>query len=159
MSCVHLNANGLVTKRVNKLNSQLVQNFFDENDLILFSETWSSPASNLDVIHFEHFALHRLEKKEGCKRDSGGLVAYVSDRVSEGIDLYLKDSDDIIILKLCKDFFSFNYDVYLVYCYIIPDNSSRQSMLQVDTFDRIQTHIAKISQSCGGRVTLFFVVT
>jgi hypothetical protein len=38
---VLLNIQGIATKRTNKLNSPEIRNIFENNDIVLFSETWT----------------------------------------------------------------------------------------------------------------------
>ena len=72
-----LNVEGLVTKKVNKLQCDEIKTLFQNNDIVMFNETWTSESSNLDVENFEHFALHRTQRKLNAKRDSGGIIVYL----------------------------------------------------------------------------------
>lgn len=58
-----LNIQCLISKYVNKLMSQEVKQIFKEHDIILFTETWSNKQTELEVQGFEHYALHRGERK------------------------------------------------------------------------------------------------
>ena len=72
-----------------------------------------------------------------AKRDSGGLIVYYRNTISRGIEIYQKQNDDIIWLKLKSDFLKLEYDIYMCLYYILPVNSSRQTFNDTDTFDRI----------------------
>ena len=52
------------------------------------------------------------------------------------------DIDDIMRIKLCTEFFSFERDVYIYLCYVVPKNSTRQDMIGRDVFDRLQMDLA-----------------
>jgi len=60
-----LNVQGLVSRRINKLQSP---------ELSLFTETWTNEYSDLRVENYEHYVLNRTEKKRGSKRSSGGII-------------------------------------------------------------------------------------
>ena len=41
-------------------------------------------------------------------------------------------------IKLCKEVFSFERDVYICLCYVVPKNSTRRNMIGRDVFHRLQ---------------------
>ena len=57
---------GLVTKYINKLQSDELIKIFQHNDLILLTEIW-----------IDDFQLNRTDKKRNAKRDSGGIALYI----------------------------------------------------------------------------------
>ncbi len=69
---------------------------FENHDIVLLTETWTNPLWNIEVAGFEHYVLHRLYKKKGTRRDSGGLAIYVRNNLSKGIKLIKTGQDDII---------------------------------------------------------------
>ncbi|MEW8542106.1 MAG: reverse transcriptase family protein, partial [Candidatus Thiodiazotropha sp.] len=138
------NVQGLSSKYNNKLEFPDFIHLFNENDIIFFCETWTSTLSNIDVEHFETVSLHREEKKITAKCDSGGLIIYIRKSIFAGIEVVLKENDDIILLKANADFFGFEKDMYFCFSYILPSGSSRQAMMESDTFDRISQNIAKL---------------
>ena len=94
-----LNVQGLISKRVNKLKSKELFSIFQNHDIILFTETWTSDISDLNVDGFECFPLHRTSKP-GSKRNSGGIAVYFrNEYVSDDI-LFLQSDDDILWLKI-----------------------------------------------------------
>ena len=140
LNLVHLNTQCLVSKTLNKLNSDFYKDLFKSHDILLFCESWTSEESELSVSNFECVPLHRTDKLKTSRRDSGGLVVYIRDSCSGGINVYCKDSDDIIIFRLLKDFFSFDQDIYLLYSYVLPENSARLALQDVFTLARIEEH-------------------
>ena len=66
-----LNIQCLISKYVNKLMSLDVKQIFKEHDIILFTETLSNKQAEHEVQGFEHYALHRVERKNTARRDSG----------------------------------------------------------------------------------------
>ena len=133
-----LNVQGLISKRVNKLKSKELFSIFQNHDIILFTETWTSDISDLNVDGFECFPLHRTSKP-GSKRNSGGIAVYIrNEYVSDDI-LFLQSDDDILWLKI-----NLENDLYLGLCYVLPELSSRQSMVDTSTFDRLNDSIVSI---------------
>ena len=76
LRCSLLNAQGLVTKRTNKLQSEEFQQIFNSSDVVLLVETWTNELSNIDVSNFQAFVLNRNENKKSSKRSSGGIIFY-----------------------------------------------------------------------------------
>ena len=113
------------------------QNFFNSNDVILITESWTNEYSDIEVSNFDSFVLHRKEKKKGCKRNSGGIVLYIRSKYVTRNTLVYTSQDDIIWAKFDKALFSMNTDLYVGLCYVIPDDSSRQSLIDTNIFDRL----------------------
>ena len=137
----HLNVQGLASKRLNKLHSDFFVNLFENNDILLFTETWASEMTELDFKDFEYIPLHRTEIHRSARRDSGGLIIYIRSCYFKGVEQLCKDADDIIVLRFDKDFFGFDSDLFLMYCYVLPDNSARICLQETHTFERICDHI------------------
>ena len=132
-----LNAQGLTSKRTNKLKSSDFENFFSSTDIILITESWTDEYSDIEVSDFDAFVLHRKEKKKGCKRNSGGIVLYIRSKYVTRDTLVYISQDDIIWVKFNKALFSVSNDLYVGLCYVIPDDSSRQSLVDSNIFDRL----------------------
>ena len=56
-----------------------------------------------------------------------------------------KDSDSIIWLRIKGNMLNLNHDLFLCLCYIIPANSSREGLVEMDVLDRISNYILKIA--------------
>ena len=136
-----LNVEGLVTKKVNKLQCDEIKTLFLNNDIVMFNETWTSESSNLDVENFEHFAFHRTQRKLNAKRDSGGIIIYVKSELYNNNMLVKTDSDDIIWLKFALGVIS-DKPLYLCLCYVLPSGTSRQPLVETSVFDRITDDLA-----------------
>jgi hypothetical protein len=133
-----------VTKRSSKLTLPYFQKLFEDNDIVLLTETWTSVVSDIEVEGFEYIVLNRTEKLLTAKRDSGGLILYFRKTISKGVQLYHKECDDIIWVKLKADFFGLDRDVFMCLCYVLPVASARVLFSDVNIFDRIMNTIAKI---------------
>ena len=76
---------------------------------MLLTETWSSDLHNYSFNGFECIVLHRLEKKTGAKRDSGGLIIYIRSHLFDKRLIVHKDSDDIIWLEFKRGVLADDY--------------------------------------------------
>ena len=65
-----LNIQGFVTKYTNKLLSTELTQIFQNNDIILLTETWSGELTDISVNGFNVFQLDRGNKKLNTKRNS-----------------------------------------------------------------------------------------
>ena len=132
-----LNCQGLISKRTNKLISTEFQNIFESRDIVLLTETWTDSYSDLSVSNFEYFALHRKDKKKNSKRNSGGILIYIRDKYVTKDTLVYTSEDDILWIKISKSVLSLQDDLFICLCYVTPDDSSRQSLIETNVFDRL----------------------
>ena len=86
-----LNIQCLISTYCNKLECGEGLSIFENNDVVMFSETWSHESLDLNVPHFQHFSLHRMKSKTS-KRNSGGIVIYIRD--------YLVNDKSLFFLKV-----------------------------------------------------------
>ena len=136
LRCALLNCQGLVTKRTNKLKSVEFQNIFESHDVILLTECWTNQFSELTVNNFESFVLHRQENKKNSKRNSGGIVLYIRNKYVSDDTLIFTSHDDILWVKISSSVLSLNNDLHICLCYVVPDESSRQALIETNIFDR-----------------------
>lgn len=99
-------------------------NFISQHDIICLSETWTKKNSKIDLngysdpIHsYRHFQNRR------AKRASGGIIIYIKDSVRRGIKLIKNDIDCLLWLKVDKNYFHIEEDIYIAVAYIAPENS------------------------------------
>lgn len=140
-----LNVQGLTSRRTNKLQTPELECVFNNHDIVFFTETWTNDFSNLQVNNFEYFVLNRSENKQSSRRSSGGVIVYIRNQYVTNDTLVFKSSDDILCIKISGCKFGLNNDVYFCLCYVVPENSSRQSMIETHTFDRLFTFITELN--------------
>jgi hypothetical protein len=75
--------------------------------------------------------------------------------LTKGITCLKHTNDEIVWLKLDKEFFGFEKTTLLALCYLIPVNSSRQDTEDTDFFDRLLLDIAQFRISFGNCVDIF----
>ena len=66
------------------------QHVFENNHIILLTETWTNDHPEIHVDGFEESVLNRTLKCSNAKRDSGGLTIYVSDKMAHSVSLIRK---------------------------------------------------------------------
>lgn len=147
--------NGLCGQRNNKLENPYFQALLKEHDIVLLTETWTSELSNVEIVGYSCCKAHRKLRKKTARRDSGGLIVYVKENLTAGVEFIRSKNDDLMWLKFDKTFFSFDRDVMVCLCYVVPQNSTRQNVINFDIFDEIQTHIAEFESEA----TNWYVIT
>ena len=119
-SIITWNVNGLGEKK----KDQEFLNIITRYDMICLMETWSSVRTNVKLSGYEK-PLHRYRHKRRKKgRRSGGLLLYYKKHLAAGIKEIPKTHEDLLWVKLDKEFFSFISDVYLCTAYIAPQYST-----------------------------------
>ena len=149
-----LNVQGLVSRRTNKLKSSELLNIFESSDLVLLTETWTDDFSDISVNHFEHFALNRKHIKAGSRRNSGGVILYIRNKFVSKDTLVFTSEDDFLWVKIDKSVLSSERDLYVCLCYVIPDGSSRQSMVESNIFDRLGDSVVHIEDKAQNNCSL-----
>ena len=69
------------------------------------------------------------------KRSSGGILIHLSNGLTTLDTLVFTSQDDIFCIKLKGEVFSLNIDLYICLCCVVPENSSRQSIIESHTID------------------------
>ena len=127
---------------------------FENNDLLLLTETWTDEYSDISFPGFKVFWLSRLEKNRNSKRSSGGIAIYVRDKFYKTNMLFKQDSDDILWLRFEGCLFNLQYDVFMCLCYIVPADSSREAYIEINVLDRISDHILQIANETNNQYHL-----
>ena len=115
-----LNAQGLISRRTNKLKSPELKHIFNTSDLVLFTESWTEERSDLNVNDFEHFVLNRKLVKANSRRNSGGIVLYIRNKWVSKDTLVYTSEDDFLWIKLSKNVIFSDKDLYVCLCYVTP---------------------------------------
>ena len=132
-----LNILGLIGKRYNKLQSDEIINLFKSNDILMFTETWLNDSIDCEVNNFRHYFLNRTNRAQGARRDSGGIIIYVSERIAIFCTFEKFSSDNVIWLKFDSGLFSLDSDLFLCLCYNAPSNSARVGLDEVNVYNLI----------------------
>ena len=139
--CINLNGD-----LVSKLEWPEFIECMEGEDVVLVSEAWTNNDQNLKVSGYaEPICKHRV-KKINAKRESGGLVCYFKNNIIDGISEVDFDFEDGLSLKMCKEFFGWENDLYLIFTYMRPCDSSRDDIdIDIDKFELLERQIARLS--------------
>ena len=120
-------ADTFVSKTVCKLDSPEIVHIFENNGIVLFTQTWSLDLYNYEVNGFEAIKLHRTDMKVGSKRSSGGLIIHIRSKFYDK-DMFIKtDADDIIWLGFKQGVLSNKYIFVCLLCAASRDKSRTSS--------------------------------
>ncbi|MCG8048238.1 MAG: reverse transcriptase family protein [Candidatus Thiodiazotropha endolucinida] len=115
---------------------------------------WTDNYSNLTVSGFQVFALHRRERKKNSKRNSGGVLVYIRDKYVTKDTLVYSSDDDILWVKISNSVLSLQDDLYICLCYVTPDDSSRQSMVESNIFDRLLDSVLHVENKSQNKCNI-----
>ena len=145
-----MNVQGLISRRTNKLLTPELQNVFQNNDVVLFTETWSNNMSDVHVDNFECYVLNREENIQSSKRSSGGLIVYLRNNYVSSETLVFTSEDDILCIKIRGSLLGLDNDLYYCLTYVVPENSSRQGLIESHTLDRLLLKITELEANNSG---------
>ena len=78
------------------------------------------------------------------KRSSGGIIVYIRNAFVGKNTLVFKSQDDIICVKIEASKVNLSNDLYICLCYVVPEGSSRQAMIESHTFERLLEFIVDL---------------
>ena len=113
---------------------------------MLLNETWISKNDNINLDIQGYTSEHLFGNKSiGTKkgRYSGGISIYYKNFLKEKIKVVEKNQIGILWLKISKDIFSFNQDVYICISYIPPAGSKVLRNEDIDMFEQLELDIIK----------------
>ena len=126
--CGMWNINGVTTKLGSSSNSKLefddVKEMLCKYHIFGLVETHTAHNSNHDIKGYRTYKQDRMRGKR-AKKFSGGIAVYVCEKLQHGITC-VKQSPEIIWLRLKKEIFVLDEDIYLAFTYANPENSSYQ---------------------------------
>jgi hypothetical protein len=65
------------------------------------------------------------------------MIIYIKSHLVGTDTLFFKSKDDILWVKLSSEILNISKDIYVGLCYVLPDDSSRQSLVEDNIFDRL----------------------
>ena len=110
-------------------------------DIIFLYETWADKSSDIDLSGYTSINIYRKFRHRNAKRQSGGIAVYYKECLSEGITIVRNHYDTIVWLKLDKNFFMFENDIYLCGNYIWCEDSPAYNVYNVDLFQLLHADI------------------
>lgn len=131
--------------RYNKLNDPYIQEILRKNQIFGLTETHHLSTEDA-FLHLDGFKCFNVCRPKG-KKASGGLAVYVDNRIRAGVSKMPASGTESIILKLKKDFFGLDTDIFICFAYCVPYNSQVKgsSFLPEDIFEDLEQTISKFS--------------
>ena len=110
------------------LGEKLTDNNFIENinsDINVLLETWKGESKELNI--HEYLTINKIRKKKSkAKRHSGGIIVLYKKELHKGLH-YIENgtkSPNRLWIKLDKNYFGLNDDIYICCVYIPPVTST-----------------------------------
>ena len=129
LSIASWNVNGLSSKVINKLEDPDLHREINQHHVVCLSETHLGPEApfNLDGYHVVQ------NNRKVCPTNNryyGGLALCIRQEIRVGVAIMDNSDTESIWVKLKKDFFKLEQDIYIGFIYIVPCNTS---LTQTDT--------------------------
>ena len=97
--------------------TQVIQSY----DFITLVETWLPTKSKISIEGFYSFSKSGKKNKR-ARRYSGGISILVKQNLKRGVKIIDEKYEGFLWVKLCKDFFHFPQDIFVLFTYhqLIP---------------------------------------
>ena len=132
-------------ERLCKLSDSNIIHNIRKFDIIGLLETHCGPNDNLHLDNYYIFQVHR-RKSPKAHRFSGGIAIAIKQDIRKGIKILPVTHTEFLWIKLDKNFFKFDSDIYLCFVYISPINSSFSGKND-DIFELLENDIANFSKT------------
>ena len=142
----------------NKLHDENVLEILVQNRIFCLLETHHT-ADEVGALHIEQFKCHSIcrPKPKNVKRykPSGGLALYIHTSISPGVDILPEPGTESVFVKLKKNYFGLQNDLFICFSYCVPSSSKvlHREFMPDDLFEDLQAKLAKYEQR--GDVLLF----
>ena len=128
-----------------KQSDSQFSDIINKYDIIFLSETWTHKDSKTDINGFSSFHFPRTFIHKKAKRSSGGIIIYYRNSLKSGIKCIRSFNDVICWIKLDKDFYHVEKDIYLCATYIPPEMSMYYKVINVNLFEKLEEDISYFS--------------
>ena len=147
--------NGLVRW---KMHHKDFINVLETNDLVCVTETWLNKRESELICqefrkNFKVFYSCRRRDKN-AKSDSGGLLIFINNKLSEHVEIAQNNDEDILWLKVNNKLFPDNNDMYVCCAYISPKSSCRYTPDDTCKLDILDNDVLKYKNRHIGRIVI-----
>lgn len=136
------NMNGLTQE---KLSKDLIGGYLSDFDIVLLCETWTAADDIYELQGYTFYNYPRPFKHHNARRCSGGLGIFIRDNITKGIKIIKFTKDMIAWIRLEKQFFDLEYDIYIAIVYFMPEGSTN---LTDDPFTILLEDITELPDPC-----------
>ena len=119
------NVGGLFSRNINKINDPDFLKELLPYDIIFLSETHTGYETRISIDGFQHFPICRPISSNS--RYYGGLALLIRNSIRNGIKIQKNTSSEYQWVKLCKNFFHLEKDIFICFSYISPCNFQTKS--------------------------------
>ena len=120
-----------------KLDSVEIRSSLCKYDIFCLVETHAKPNDTIEFPDYFTYSIFRPKKKKS-RRHSGGLAIFIKTSIKQGIAIHRNGSSEYFWIRLKKDFFNIQNDVFICFTYS-PKGSSYSS--DEDILDQIQSDL------------------
>ena len=113
----------------------------NDHDICFLTETMKKDESKLNLPNFWDHSLTRVKTKK-AGRYSGGITVLVKSELRVGIKV-AHSSEGFLWIRLLKDVFHLEHDLYMCGIYIPPSNSDKELLSKVDYFGDLLSQITR----------------
>ena len=125
------NVGGLISENYDKTTDNDFISEFDNSDIVLLTETHIGYKHNIKFENVHFYAFCREKSKNN--RYFGGLGILIRRSIKVGIKFLNNGTSEYQWLKLCKDLFKFDRDIYLCIVDILY-TKSRVDIIETYTY-------------------------
>ena len=109
-------------------------------------ESWAKSSSDINLSGYLTFNFFRKFQNRKARRNSGGIVVFIKEELTNGIEIVRNHYDSIIWLKLDHTFFNISEDFYICATYIWPNESPAYNTFNIDLFEILENDITYFSE-------------
>ena len=122
------------TTKLCKIDDHEVKKHIKSFDILCIQETLCGPRDvlSLSVEGFKSFPYHTNISEN--QRYFGGILLLIRDNIRSGVKILENHRKDKIWLRLKKEFFGFERDMFICFAYIPPASSEYAQSLGYDFF-------------------------
>lgn len=116
-------------------------NLIENYDVIFLLETWTNQDSIVDFDGYKSHNFYRKFQHKKARRCSGGIVLYCRESIAKDITVVRNHFDTIIWIKIDKDFFRIESDIFICATYIWGQDSPAYNVVNSNLFEIIESDI------------------
>ena len=136
----------IIVWNMNKLhrhsNNSDFKQFCLSHDIVCLIEMWAKDKDDYSTLFETHQPFSFVRSVEN--HFLGGIIAYVRNELLPGCVRIYENINDLVVLKLDKEFFSLERDLIFVPVYLSPESSTVFNTYEKAGFEHIEENINQI---------------
>ncbi len=117
-----------------------------EFDIFSLTETHAATENDIQIPKYKHYAVVR-KKHAKARKCSGGIAVFVREEIADGVVMDDRSNGVAIVLRLKKESFCTNKDIYLIFPYIPPEKSSYMESSKIEHFEALEDIVRSIPKN------------